>query len=160
MTAPYIFLAVSKKGPRQARGCAAFLTAVENICIGETLMVSEKPQQAAVRAWAAETCGHGNTDNPLVLQSHLFFLSNVVIFSIPNHSRESISFSVMLSGAAGHVGCCPKVSCIGENALQPGSWRELGFTKVHRKFTVASTEAKPAADAHGHFPCSLLSAPQ
>lgn len=153
---------MSKRGPGQAQGCVAFLAAAENICIGEILMVSEKPQQAAVRAWAAEMLGHGNTADPLVLQSHFFFffLSNVVIFSTPNHSCKSILFSVMLSGAAGCVCCCLKVSYIGENALQPSSCRELGFTKVDRKFTVASTEAKPAAEVHGHFPCSLLSALQ
>lgn len=64
---------MSKRGPGQAQGCVAFLAAAENICIGEILMVSEKPQQAAVRAWAAEMLGHGNTADPLVLQSHFFF---------------------------------------------------------------------------------------
>lgn len=97
MTAPYIFPAVSEKGLGQAQGSAAFLAAAANICIGEILMVSEKQRRAAVPARAAATCGHGNMADPLIFFWSLrFFWSDVVIFSISNHSCKNISFSAMI----------------------------------------------------------------
>lgn len=60
-------------------------------------MVLEKQRRLAAPAQAATACGYGNMAGALMfLVPFLIFRSNVIIFSISNHSYRNIPFPTMI----------------------------------------------------------------